>query len=74
MISKMIKGMGYLEGYGTHPGWPIVIAMSLLGFMMGIIPGLIHALMWFAMFAFGSYDRYRSWERYSANERLSSSR
>lgn len=68
MIMKAIKGMGYLEGYGAHPGWPIVLGMSAIGFGFGLIPGLIHATCWFVMFAFGSYGRYKSWERYKANQ------
>lgn len=36
IIRRIIKGCGYLPGYGTHPGTSVVISLALIGALAGI--------------------------------------
>lgn len=38
-FKQIYRGAGYLEGYGHHPGWAIVIAITLAGGLAGIDKG-----------------------------------
>lgn len=35
MLRKIIKGCGYIEGYGTHPGTPMITFFVALGVVSG---------------------------------------
>ena len=65
VISKAIKGSQYLEHYGEHPGVGVLVIMCLIGFAFGIIPGIVHALLWIGIFAIGSVSRYNDWVKYT---------
>ena len=38
-LKQAVRGAGYLEGYGHHPGWAILIAITLAGGVAGIDKG-----------------------------------
>ncbi len=35
-------------------------------FSFGIVPGIVHALLWIGIFAIGSVSRYNDWVKYYA--------
>ena len=44
-IKMVIKGIGYLPGYGHHPGIPMVIAFSMIGFFVDWRFGFINLIV-----------------------------
>jgi len=43
---KMIwQGCGYLEGYGHHPGTPVLLTIIVIGLLVGLQDGLIRAIL-----------------------------
>lgn len=48
-IRYMIDGMGYLEGYGTHPGTPMIIALNFVMVAIAIMEtytfGIVHMML-----------------------------
>jgi hypothetical protein len=42
-LKRIVKGAGYLEGYGHHPGWPVlgifILAAGLAGIRQGGFDG-----------------------------------
>jgi len=67
-LRYIIRGCGYLDGYGEHPGTPFLIAMVVMGFVAGaqrgLLVGLIGAGVMLAVFGSmylcGAHDRGRS--------------
>jgi len=41
MIKRTIKGCGYVPGYGTHPGTPIIWYLTFLGFSINLVNGTL---------------------------------
>ena len=71
MIVKIIRGIGYLPGYGSHPGTKIVLILialsTIAGARTGGLPGAIFGatIMTVTMggiYLWGAYNRYRSYE------------
>lgn len=76
VFQKTIKGMGYLEGYGEHPGWSMLALFVGLGAVAGIPNGILNILSGAlvmlvgvgCVFAFGAYSRYCHWENSQMNK------
>ena len=70
-LKHIIRGMGYLEGYGHHPGNLILLAILLVGGINGLDGGLrgffggmgIIALGMLPMYIHGCYARSVSYEK-----------
>lgn len=68
VISRIIKGCGYVEGYGNHPGTAMVIFLIFVGAIAGLDRGVIGAcigaslmaLVFGPMYLYGAYSRGKS--------------
>lgn len=68
----MIKGVGDLEGYGSHPGTPIyiyillIIVFFFIGYRDSLVDGIYGAIVAAIVvgipFFYGALDRYNSYE------------
>ena len=77
IFRHIIRGAGYLEGYGTHPGTEVVCIFILVGGLAGIekgglfgfIGGCIFASIFFLpLYIVGCIDRSKECDR--AQKRL----
>jgi hypothetical protein len=57
-LKHMIRGMGYLEGYGHHPGNMLLLAILLIGGISGIDGGLRGFFGGMAIIAMGILPMY----------------
>ena len=64
-IKRILKGCGYLEGYGTHPGTEWIMLFIFVGFMVGISDGTFYGFLGAGLFAlfFGPIYLYGAWSR-----------
>lgn len=76
VIRDIIQGAGYLEGYGDHPGTPMLIIFILMGGIAGIEKGglfgfiagsLVMALIMGTFWVVGCVDRARDYQRDNKN-------
>jgi hypothetical protein len=72
IFRHIIRGAGYLEGYGHHPGTGVVLAFGLLGGLAGVdanglvgfISGFTVVLLFLApMYCYGCIERSRDCDR-----------
>jgi hypothetical protein len=64
MLRRVVMGLGYLEGYGTHPGWPAALVMIAVGFACLTWPAAgLNAGLWFALLCVGAHGRAVDYER-----------
>lgn len=71
-IRQIRRGLGYLEGYGHHPGIHIAVILIVFGTVMGalcdqpITGFLLNTAVWGTLLLFGAYDRavhYDAWKK-----------
>jgi hypothetical protein len=67
-IDRIVRGMGQLDGYGSHPGLPVFFAMSGIGFLVGWPAGIMNAALWGLLLCAGAYGRASSLDRSQASE------
>lgn len=54
----ILRGMGYVEGYGPHPGTPIIVGLLILGWMAGTWMGALAMLAIFGpVYVYGAWSR-----------------
>ncbi len=75
ILRKIVKGCGYLPGYGTHPGTIVVISLALIGALAGITsksPDKLYGALVGASFMsvfilplyfYGAYERANDYEK-----------
>lgn len=72
LIRDVVQGAGYLEGYGDHPGTPIMLGFILAGGVVGLERGGVYGFLAgaFAMvvgvgpfWMMGCVDRARGYQR-----------
>ena len=56
-LRRIKRGLGYIEGYGEHPGLRPFVLLASMGFCFGLICGIINGLLWFALLCYGAYAR-----------------
>jgi hypothetical protein len=63
-VRRIIAGLGYLEGYGHHPGVPSYLLIVAIGFVFyGRAPGIVLAVTMGMILCFGAYERAVDYER-----------
>lgn len=63
-LRQVMRGLGYLEYYGHHPGWPWFFGLTILGAVAGGWIGLgVSVALWGAVMAVGAYGRARDHDR-----------
>lgn len=76
-VSLTIKGAGYLEGYGAHPGLPAFLVFVAFGAISGAVhagpigaaAGVLMMLAWLGpLYLIGCYDRAAGHERATLKE------
>lgn len=56
-LKRIIRGMGYIKGYGHHPGTPLIIGFIVAAlYGLGII-GLLFISPFLLAYILGAYDR-----------------
>lgn len=63
VVKHIIRGFGNLPGYGEHPGVPMWILLTAVGFLCaGIAGGVIMGLFFGVLLCIGSWSRSREYE------------
>lgn len=66
MLRRVVRGMGYLPGFGSHPGTPVIFGIAMLGFFAGGWIGSAVMLGVFGPFyVLGAYERAVEYERHN---------
>jgi hypothetical protein len=67
-LRQIIRGCGYVDGYGSHPGTGILIALVVMGGIAGaqgagwrgfLFGACMMLLIFGPIYLFGAYDRGR---------------
>jgi hypothetical protein len=57
-LKAIYRGIGYVEGYGSHPGTPFLLILLMAGLLAGGFVGvLIMAIFVVPIYLIGAYDR-----------------
>jgi hypothetical protein len=56
-LRRTIAGLGYLEGYGHHPGWPSFIGLVVVGCAISLWVGAANAVVFGSILCIGAYER-----------------
>lgn len=73
-IRRIIRGLGTLPEYGSHPGWPVIWMLLTISVLVGasrggwrgaIIVTIAMASWSLPLLLYGAWDRARDAERFS---------
>ena len=62
-LRRIIMGIGYLEGYGNHPGIGVFIGITAISFLVGWQCGVANFIVWGIALCVGAYGRAQDYER-----------
>jgi hypothetical protein len=57
VFNRIIAGLGHIEGYGHHPGWPSFIGLVAIGCAASWWVGVADVMVFGSLLCIGAYER-----------------